>query len=82
MASPRLLGAGHLGQHRLLAGFDQRPVAEAEVVGVDHLLQALVRRRAGLDAVDLLVEGVGVGGEVLEVGDAELGRRRRSAPRG
>ena len=53
--------------------FDQLPVAETEIVGVDHLLDVLVRRRAGLDAVDRAVELLGVGGEVVEVLHAGVG---------
>lgn len=67
-----LLGASQLGEHRLLAGGHQLPVAEAEPVGVDHLLDRLVGRRAGADPVEFAIEALRLPGEVLEAMDTGI----------
>ena len=54
-----------LGQHRLLAGLHQFPLAEVEFILVDDCLQRQVGRCTGADTVQLLVELVGM---LLQVG--------------
>ena len=46
---------------------------QPETAGIDHLLNVLVGRRTGLDAVDLAAELLGMRRQVLEVLDAALG---------
>ena len=75
-----LLGPAEFGEHRLLAGLHQLPVAEAELVGVDHLLDRLIGRRAGADPVQLAVEALPLRGEVLEAvyaGVPDVARHRQ-----
>ncbi|MNY06442.1 hypothetical protein D3C86_1392000 [compost metagenome] len=70
----------HLRQHGLFAGFDELPALQAEIIGVDDLLNILVGRRARLDAVNLAFELIGMFGEIGKVFHAlfrHIGRHRQ-----
>ncbi|MCY1231846.1 hypothetical protein D9M72_443080 [compost metagenome] len=68
-----LFGAGHLRQHALFGGFDHLEALEAEGVLVDHVDDQAVAVIARFDAIDLAFERVFLGGDILEVLDAEFG---------
>ena len=64
---------GNLGQHALFRGFDDLEPVKAEGARGDHVEDQAVAVVAGFDPVDLAFKGILVGGDVLEVGNAEGG---------
>ncbi|ENN87978.1 hypothetical protein RHSP_50177 [Rhizobium freirei PRF 81] len=68
-----LVGAGDLREHALLGGLDHFEALQAESVLVDHVDDQAVAVIARLDAIDLAVEIALMGGDILEVLDAERG---------